>query len=628
MKELIYLVPLFPLIGFLLNGLMWKSMPKKLAGLIANVTVLASFVVSLLIFFSLKGNPDGGGNVHLFDFIHTGDLLIPFGFQVDELSVLFMLIITGVGALIHLYSVGYMKGDEGFTKYFAYLNFFVFAMLLLVLADNLVVMYAGWEGVGLASYLLIGFWYKNNEFSSAGRKAFVMNRIGDLGYLTGVFLTLYYFGTATFSEFFIALQGGTEVPQLVLNAIAICLFIGAIGKSAQLPLYTWLPDAMAGPTPVSALIHAATMVTAGVYLVARTHILYNMAPAGQAMVAIVGLATLLFAATIALKQYDIKKVLAYSTVSQLGYMFLALGVGSYLGGTFHVMTHAFFKALLFLGAGSVIHALGGQQDLRKMGGLGKKMPITKITFLIACLAIAGIPGFSGFFSKDEILAAAYAKNPVYYYLGLLGALMTTWYMFRIYFYIFTGSYRGEAEMKEEKIHESPLNMSLPLIVLAVLSTVAGFVGLPELFSEKNVLHEFLAPVLTNFQVAQLPESTEWFLMSLTAVGVLIMIAWVYKATKNIDFKRYGGFAKLLENKWYVDEIYDILFVKPMNALGHFFNTIFDKKIVDGLVNGVGRLVLWGGGRFRLMQNGQVGFYLFGMLIGLVLLLSIGLLIIN
>lgn len=627
MKDLIYLVPLFPLIGFVLNGLFWKSMPKMAAAFISNIAVLASFVVSLLIFFEVKGNPAAGGTVLLFNFIHSGSLSIPMAFQVDALSCMFLLIITGVGFLIHLYSVGYMKEDKGFVKYFSYLNFFVFAMLILVLANNLVVMYIGWEGVGLASYLLIGFWYKNKDFSSAGKKAFIMNRIGDLGFLTGVFLTLYYFGTATYVDFFAMLSAGTTVSTGVLNAIAICLFIGAIGKSAQIPLYNWLPDAMAGPTPVSALIHAATMVTAGVYLVARSNVLYNLAPAAQSMVAIIGVATAVFAATIALKQYDIKKVLAYSTVSQLGYMFLALGVGSYMGGLFHVMTHAFFKALLFLGAGSVIHAMGGEQDLRKMGGLGKYMRITQITFLIACLAIAGIPGFSGFFSKDEILAAAYAKNPVYYYLGLLGALMTAFYMFRIYFYIFTGKFRGTEEQAKH-LHESPGSMTFPLIVLAILSVVAGYVGLPKLFARHNALADYLSPVLSDFNIAHLSESTEWMLMGLTAALVIVMIIWVYSICKKATFPENKGLAKAIEDKWYIDEIYHAVFEVPLKKLGLFFDRLFDRKVIDGVVNGVGKLVVWGSGRMRLMQNGQVGFYLFGMVVGMVLLFVVGLLLVK
>jgi len=625
MRDLVYLIPLFPLIGFLLNGLFWKSMPKKLAGVIANIAVLAAFIVSLLLFFEIKDNPSAAGVVHLFDFIPSGSLQIPFAFQVDALSCMFLLIITGVGFLIHLYSTAYMHDDDGYTRYFAYLNFFVFSMLLLVLGANYVIMFIGWEGVGLASYLLIGFWYKNQEFTNAGKKAFIMNRIGDLGFLVGMFLTFYHFGTASYNELFPALMDGSaEASTTTMNWIAICFFIGAMGKSAQIPLYTWLPDAMAGPTPVSALIHAATMVTAGVYMIARSSAVYNLAPAAQTLIAVIGLVTALLAASIALKQNDIKKVLAYSTVSQLGYMFLALGVGAYTAAVFHVMTHAFFKALLFLGSGSVIHAMGGEQDIRYMGGLGKKMRITQITFLIACLAIAGIPGFSGFFSKDEILAAAYANNPIYYYLGLAGALMTAFYMFRLYFFTFTGKFRGTAE-QEHHLHESPWAMTLPLIVLAILSVVGGYVGLPPVISEHHTLAAYLSPVVENFGQGHLSHSTEWMLMSVAAVSVVIMIIWAYAACKKGTFKTNTGLAKALENKWYIDELYDTVVVKPLYALSSFLDRTIERRGIDGAVNGIGKFVTWGAGRMRILQNGQVGFYLFAMVIGIVVLLAIGLL---
>ncbi|WP_118974316.1 NADH-quinone oxidoreductase subunit L [Taibaiella koreensis] len=629
MKDLVYLVPLFPLIGFLINGLLWKSMPKKVSGLLASLAMLASFAVSLGIFFEVKNNPAAGGVVHLFDFIHSGTLHIPFAFQVDALSSLFLLIITGVGFLIHVYSTSYMHDDPGFTKYFAYLNFFVFSMLLLVLGANYVIMFIGWEGVGLASYLLIGFWYKRKDYTNASKKAFIMNRIGDLGFLVGMFLTLYHFGTASYGELFPQLTSGLPdgVSGNTMNAIAICFFIGAMGKSAQIPLYTWLPDAMAGPTPVSALIHAATMVTAGIYMIARSSAIYNLAPVAQSLVAVIGLATALFAASIALKQYDIKKVLAYSTVSQLGYMFLALGVGAYTSAVFHVMTHAFFKALLFLGSGSVIHAMGGEQDLRFMGGLGKKMRITQITFLLGCLAIAGIPGFSGFFSKDEILAAAYAKNPVYYYLGLLGALMTAFYMFRLYFYTFTGSFRGTHE-QEHHLHESPAAMTIPLILLAVLAVVGGYVGLPEVFSEHHLLNEYLAPVVQNFDVHHLSHETEWMLMGLSVGLIVVMIVLAYARTKKPAFKENTGIAKVLENKWYVDELYDNVIVKPLKSIALVLDKYAERSGIDGVVNGVGRLVSWGSNRMRLLQNGQVGTYIFAMVIGIVLLLAVGLLIVG
>lgn len=630
MKDLVYLVPLFPLIGFLINGLFWKSMPKKASGLLACTAMLASFVVSLLVFYGAKNDPvNGTGIVPLFDFINSGTLHIPFAFQVDALSCLFLLIITGVGFLIHVYSTAYMHDDPGYTKYFAYLNFFVFAMLLLVLGANYVVMFIGWEGVGLASYLLIGFWYKRKDYTNASKKAFIMNRIGDLGFLVGMFLTLYHFGTASYGELFPQITGGlpAHISGNTMNAIAICFFIGAMGKSAQIPLYTWLPDAMAGPTPVSALIHAATMVTAGIYMIARSSAIYNLAPVAQNMVAIIGLATALFAATIALKQYDIKKVLAYSTVSQLGYMFLAMGVGAYTSGVFHVMTHAFFKALLFLGSGSVIHAMSGEQDLRFMGGLGKKMRITQITFLIGCLAIAGIPFFSGFFSKDEILAAAYAKNPVYYYLGLAGALMTAFYMFRLYFLTFTGTFRGTHE-QEHHLHESPAAMTIPLIVLAILSIAGGYIGLPEVVSEHHALREYLAPVVQNFGEHHLSHETEWMLMGLSVGLVVVMIVWVYARTKKPDFKENTGIAKVLENKWYVDELFDAIIIRPLKGLSLALDKYAERSGIDGIVNGVGRLVNWGSSRMRLLQNGQVGTYIFAMVVGVVILFAIGLLVVR
>ncbi|RYG40742.1 MAG: NADH-quinone oxidoreductase subunit L, partial [Chitinophagaceae bacterium] len=411
MSELIWLVPLLPLIGFLITGLGRNVMPKSAAGTIACSTVLASFVLSIAAFFMVKnGQPF---MVNYFDFIRVAGLTVGMEFQVDQLSSLFLLIITGVGFLIHVYSTSYMhdESSKDFAKYFSYLNLFVFSMLLLVMGGNFVVMFIGWEGVGLCSYLLIGYWYKKPEYTAAGNKAFIMNRIGDLGFLLAVFWIISKTGTTNFLEVF-SPESVSKLTQADITGITLLLLLGATGKSAQIPLYTWLPDAMAGPTPVSALIHAATMVTAGIYMIARSNIWYTMAPVTQAVIVVIGTATMLLSASIALKQDDIKKVLAYSTVSQLGYMFIALGVGAYTAAVFHVMTHAFFKALLFLGAGSVIHAMGGEQDMRNMGGLKKHMKITHITFLLGCLAIAGMPPFSGFFSKDEILAHAFSQSPV------------------------------------------------------------------------------------------------------------------------------------------------------------------------------------------------------------------------
>jgi NADH-quinone oxidoreductase subunit L len=620
MSKFVYLVPLFPLLGFLINGLGRKSMSKSLISIVGSGSILASFVVSLLIFFDVKSN--GGSTVVLFNFINVESFKIPFAFQVDQLSSLFLLIITGIGFLIHLYSSAYMHEEEPqhFGRYFAYLNLFVFSMLLLVLGANYVIMFIGWEGVGLCSYLLIGFWFKNNNYNYAARKAFVMNRIGDLGFLLAVFWLLYKLGTATYTDVF---ANVSQLSSFDITAITILLFVGAMGKSAQIPLYTWLPDAMAGPTPVSALIHAATMVTAGIYMIARSNILYTMAPATQTLIAVIGLATAIFAATIALKQNDIKKVLAYSTVSQLGYMFLGLGVGAYTGAVFHVMTHAFFKALLFLGAGSVIHAMHHEQDIRKMGGLKKHMPITHITFLLGCLAISGLPPFSGFFSKDEIVLAAYNSNPLYYYIGAGGGLMTAFYMFRLYALTFLGNFRGTHE-QEHHLHESPWQMTFPLIVLAILSVAGGWIEIPDVFAENaNSLEHFLAPIFAESAIIaehhHLSASQEYMMMGGSTVLIISVIVLTisrykkYQATEEAN----TGLSKLLENKWYVDELYDAVIVNPLNVLAGFFKNIVEKSGIDGLVNGVGKLVGYGSRQLRLLQSGQVGNYILIMVLAMV-----------
>lgn len=627
MNKLVYLVPLFPLLGFLVNGLGRKSMSKALISVVGSGSILASFVVSLLLFFDVKAN--GGSVTTLFNFIEADGFKIPFAFQVDQLSSLFLLIITGIGFLIHLYSSAYMHEEEPqhFGRYFAYLNLFVFSMLLLVLGANYVIMFIGWEGVGLCSYLLIGFWFKNNNYNYAARKAFVMNRIGDLGFLLAVFWLLFKLGTATYGDVFTA-ANLSKLSSFDITAITTLLFVGAMGKSAQIPLYTWLPDAMAGPTPVSALIHAATMVTAGIYMIARSNILYTMAPATQTLVAVTGLATAIFAATIALKQNDIKKVLAYSTVSQLGYMFLGLGVGAYTGAVFHVMTHAFFKALLFLGAGSVIHSMNNEQDIRKMGGLKKYMPITHITFLLACLAIAGIPPFSGFFSKDEILTASFEKNPLYYYIGVAGALMTAFYMFRLYTLTFLGKFRGTEE-QEHHVHESPWQMTFPLIVLAILSVVGGLVGIPEVFAANaHSLEHFLAPVFAeSAKIAEHhhPEaSQEYLMMGASTAAIIIVIIFAvnrYKKYRSTE-EETSGVSKLLEHKWYIDELYDAVIVNPLNALAGFFKNIVEKSGIDGLVNGVGRFVGYGSRQLRLLQSGQAGNYILIMVLSMVVFLLI------
>lgn len=627
MTKLTYLIPLFPLIGFLINGLGRKSISKSLSGIVASLAILASFVVSLLIFLEVKTKGFTAKKIKLFDFINTAGINIPFEFQIDQLSSLFLLIITGVGFLIHVYSSKYMHEEEGqhYARYFAYLNLFVFSMLLLVLGANYVVMFIGWEGVGLCSYLLIGYWFKNHEYNNAAKKAFVMNRIGDLGFLLAVFWMIGQFGSTSFSAIF---PQATKAAPAVLTGITLLLFVGATGKSAQIPLYTWLPDAMAGPTPVSALIHAATMVTAGIYMIARSNILYTLAPVTPTVVAIIGLATALLAASIAIQQHDIKKVLAYSTVSQLGLMFLGLGVGAYTGAVFHVMTHAFFKALLFLGAGSVIHAMHHEQDIRNMGGLRKHLPITHLTFLIGCIAIAGIPPFSGFFSKDEILMGAFAKSPVLYAIGTFSALLTAFYMFRLYTLTFLGKFRGTHE-QEHHLHESPAAMTFPLIVLAILAVAAGFVGVPEVFAaDAHWLEHYLAPIFAESTASQhahaIDHSTEYALMGGTVVAILVMIVWAVK-----KFSGYvkneapaSGLAGVLENKWYVDELYDAIISKPVKAIGGFFGNVVDNKLIDGVVNGTGRLVQYGSRQLRWLQSGQVGSYLLIMVVSIIVLLII------
>ncbi len=624
--DLVYLVPLFPLIGFLINGLGRKNLSKSLSGIIGSGVILASFIVSLLIFNETRAEGFIATTVNLFEFINVAGLNIPFAFQVDQLSALFLLIITGVGFLIHVYSTSYMHEEEPhhYARYFAYLNLFVFSMLLLVLGANYLIMFIGWEGVGLCSYLLIGYWFKNNEYGNAARKAFVMNRIGDLGFLLGLFFIIQQFGSLTYTDVFANAQG---TDTAILTVITLLLFVGATGKSAQIPLYTWLPDAMAGPTPVSALIHAATMVTAGIYMIARSNILYTLAPVSQTVVAVIGLATAILAATIALKQNDIKKVLAYSTVSQLGYMFLGLGVGAYTGAVFHVMTHAFFKALLFLGAGSVIHAMHHEQDIRKMGGLAKKLPTTHWTFLAGCIAIAGIPPFSGFFSKDEILVHAFAANPVYYVIGLAGALMTAFYMFRLYAMTFRGTFRGTHD-QEHHLHESPWQMTMPLVVLAVLAIVAGFVGIPELFAaDAHKLEHYLAPVFrASTEIAEahhVDHKTEYILLAVSIILIVTSILYALnRFSKKPETGEAEGFGKVLANKWYVDELYNSIVTKPLNGLGAFTNRFIEKSGIDGIVNGVGKSVQWGGRQLRLMQSGQVGSYVLWMVLGILILFVI------
>jgi NADH-quinone oxidoreductase subunit L len=629
--SLLILIPLLPLLGFLINGIGFPNIPKSAVGIIGTLAVVASFVLSIMAFNAFLANGSQPTIVPLFDWITVGSLNIPFSFQIDQLSLLMLMIITGVGSLIHLYSIGYMHHDAGFGKFFAYLNLFLFFMLLLVLGSNYVIMFIGWEGVGLCSYLLIGFWNKNNNYNNAARKAFIMNRVGDLGFLLGIFTIIATFGSVEYADVF-KQAASLAVGDPVIVAITLFLFIGAMGKSAQIPLYTWLPDAMAGPTPVSALIHAATMVTAGIYMVIRSNVFYSMAPSTLEIVGIVGAATAVFAASIGLLQNDIKKVLAYSTVSQLGYMFMGLGAMAYSASMFHVITHAFFKALLFLGAGSVIHAMSDEQDIRSMGGLRKKLPVTFITFLIGTWAISGLPPFAGFFSKDEILAHVFEHNKVLWVLGVIGSFMTSFYMFRLLFLTFFGKFRGTHE-QEHHLHESPFSMTLPLIVLAILSAFGGYIGVPEVLHGANHLAEFMSPLFDTakqinpsaFAATTLSHSDEYMLMAISVGIALIAAITAYvmyiqkESVPAADQVEKSAIQRVIYNKYYVDEIYDAVFVKPMNTLSNALYS-FGEFFIDLFVNGTAKLVRILSGVLRKTQTGSTGDYVFAMVLGIVVIL--------
>jgi NADH-quinone oxidoreductase subunit L len=648
------LIPLFPLLGFLVNGLWYaliQSRPgaKKagsiVPGTIASLAILASFIFSVKVFLQLKGMPEASRVVEetLFSWIQVGDLNVPMTLRVDVLSTLFTMVISGVGFLIHVYSIGYMSHDETPGKFFTYLNLFCFAMLMLVMGANMPILFLGWEGVGLCSYLLIGYWYTDDEKASAGKKAFIVNRIGDLGFLLGMFLIFTTFKTLDFAEIRAAFTssptGGLPagVTFETLSAIGLLLFVGCMGKSAQIPLYIWLPDAMAGPTPVSALIHAATMVTSGIYLVARLNFLYSLAPAASIVVAGVGAFTAFLAATIAITQTDIKKVLAYSTVSQLGYMFLACGVGGYVAGVFHVITHAFFKALLFLGAGSVIHGMHEEQNILKMGGLRSKMPQTFIVFLIAWLAICGMPPFSGFFSKDEILWLAFASKTgtkALWAIGAATAVMTAFYMSRLFFLTFMGKPRTH---EAEHAHESPFVMTGPLWVLAIASALGGFMGVPALLSEvfgahdANWLGHWLNPVVPHHVELQptVTHGMEWALMGLSVLGGLVGIflaKGLYRDLAKAEAlkQKFSGIHKILTDKWYVDELYNAAIIRPLVSFSKFLWRGFDVLVIDGFVNGLGRLSAWTGSAARVMQTGSVQTYAIMALLGL--LITVGYLV--
>jgi NADH-quinone oxidoreductase subunit L len=635
MRDLIYLTVLLPLIGFLVNGIFGsKIKSEKLIGIIGSSVVGISFLIALGAFFETLALPIDQRQkiVSLFSWMVVGNLDVSFAYQVDQLSLVMALVVTGVGFLIHVYSIGYMHGDKGFWRFFAYLNLFIFAMMNLILADNFVLLFLGWEGVGLCSYLLIGFWYdrkfEKSTVADASKKAFIVNRIGDFGFLLGMFLIYMTFGSLNFNEVF-SRAVSFEVPTYVFGFIAIFLFIGATGKSAQIPLFVWLPDAMAGPTPVSALIHAATMVTAGVYMVARTAIIYASAPEIMMVVAVIGALTAFFAATIGIVQNDIKKVLAYSTVSQLGYMFLAMGVGAFSAGIFHVMTHAFFKALLFLGAGSVIHAMHEDQDIQRYGGLKKYMPRTYLTFLIAALAISGIPPLSGFFSKDEILWYSYANGGLFFWIiGAGTAMMTAFYMFRLYILTFEGKERFGHDRHP---HESPSVMTIPLMVLALLSVIGGFIGIPEVFSGEhgNQFHNWLAPIfkdadrkLASFSMHSHTEEIILMVLSVAfAVGAILFARYVYlknPAIASNTSQKFKGLYNLLWNKYFVDEAYDAAVVNPiLQTSRSFLWKIADNKIIDGVVNGSAKIIDVVSLNIRKLQTGVAQFYALVMVIGIV-----------
>ncbi len=639
MIDYIYLTVLLPLLGFLINGLLGpKIKNEKLIGIIGSSTVGISFLVVLFALIQTVGLPaDQRTNVvELFTWLNVAGLNIKFAYLVDPLSLTMAMVVTGVGFLIHVYSIGYMHGDKAFWKFFAYLNLFIFAMMNLILGDNFVVLFLGWEGVGLCSYLLIGFWYEKNfekgTVPQAAKKAFIVNRIGDFGFLLGMFLIYSTFDSLNFLDVFSKAEY-FPVSEATFGLIAIFLFIGAKGKSAQIPLFVWLPDAMAGPTPVSALIHAATMVTAGVYMVARASIIFASAPAVMTVVAVIGMLTAFFAATIGLVQNDIKKVLAYSTVSQLGYMFLALGVGAFSAGIFHVMTHAFFKALLFLGAGSIIHSMHEEQNIQKYGNLKKYMPKTFITFVIAAFAISGFPGLSGFFSKDEILWYSYANGNLFFWIvGAITAVLTAFYMFRLVTLTFFGKERFNKSEKHP--HESPAVMTIPLMILAFLAVVGGYIGIPEIFSGEhgNVFHNWLMPVFAaaDRKMAVYGTHTHLEEIVLMVISVAAALGAIYAAyiiyTKRIEVanktaSKLKGLYTTLFNKYYVDEAYEFAVIKPIQKGSEkLLWKFFDVKIVDGIVNGAASLVDVVSSVIRKMQTGVAQFYLIIMSLGIALVL--------
>jgi len=618
----LWLIPALPALGVVFNLFLGKRAGKGAVSVVAPGVVGLAFAVAVFAFWQLLSLPAGSALVQtLYPWIHVGNLQVDVTFRIDALSGLMVLIVTGVGFLIHVYSVGYMHEDERYSRYFTYLNLFTLAMLTLVMGDSLPLLFVGWEGVGVCSYLLIGFWFTEEANAAAGKKAFVVNRIGDAGFLLAVFLLFWHIGGANGLRFEEIAAQVHLIPPHILTAIGLLLFVGATGKSAQLPLYVWLPDAMAGPTPVSALIHAATMVTAGIYLIARMSFLYVLVPDVLEVIAVVGALTALFAATIGLLQTDIKKVLAYSTVSQLGYMFLAVGVGAYSAAIFHLMTHAFFKGLLFLGSGSVIHGMGGEQDMRKMGGLRRHMPVTFWTFFAGTVAIAGIPGFAGFFSKDLILASTFASGHIGLWLmAVLAAGMTAFYMFRLLFMTFYGECRAD-EHTRHHLHESPSSMTIPLRILAVLSIFGGYIALPMHLFWGDQIGAFLAPVLAGHHELHLSIPLELALMatSVSFAGTGIVLAYFfYVARPELPgqlAEQAGALYRLVFNKYYVDEIYDAVFVRPTVAGARGLWRWFDVGVIDNAVNGAASFVAANAQSWRRLQSGNVQHYALGIVVG-------------
>ena len=659
MFDNVWLIPLFPLIGFLINGLFGKKIKNEaVIGGIGPLMIFLSFLVSCGILMQMIGLPPEQRVFEkvVFPWIHSGHFKADMAFLIDPLSCIMIMVVTGVGTLIHLYSIGYMHGEEGFYRFFAYLNLFCMSMLLLVLGSNMLVMFIGWEGVGLCSYLLIGYYFHKKSAGDAAKKAFVMNRVGDFGFLIGLFTLYWWFGSNhnIWTVNFMEIKAASHLLPYggVVTVATLCFFVGATGKSAQIPLFTWLPDAMEGPTPVSALIHAATMVTAGVYMIARMSFVFVKSPETMMVIAVIGAATAIFAATIGTAQNDIKRVLAYSTVSQLGFMFLAMGVGAFSAGIFHLMTHAFFKACLFLGSGSVIHSMhhalhkihshDDAQDMRNMGGLRSAMPITFVTFLVSTIAIAGIPGFSGFFSKDEILWQAFANpyhgdlNIVLWGTGAIAACFTAFYMFRLVFMTFFGESRINPKAKSY-LHESPLVITIPLMVLGALAVVGGYIGMPKILGMlPNYFEHWLDPVFalaTEYShkyvshAAHPSHALEWSLMGLSVVIALVGIGiafTMYVKNTALPGKFVATFPALhraVYNKWYVDELYDYLFVNPCKALGQFLWKGFDVVIIDGVVNGVANVVMGFSGIFRYLQSGYLYNYALSMALGVVVMLG-------